>query len=126
MKNFEPLNELELYLLAAKKNEIPVEIFLKNFVHSNLALPSATLVETDGNLFNPIVYDKYGTKMLAAFSDKSRIGELVKIGHYCIMMNALQILQRIPSGHGLVVNPGHTVGFDISPEGIAKIVKDFA
>lgn len=121
---FTPLNVLEASLLSAKIDEISVESFIVEFINSDLALPSATEVMEDGAGFEPILYDKLGTKMLAAFTDKTRIGELVKIAKYCLVMNALQVLRRIPLGYGLVLNPGHEVGLELSSDGIAQIIKD--
>lgn len=124
MKMFEPRNELEASLLSAKNQEIPVPTFLRQLTQSDLALPSATEVKDDGTGFSPIIYDKQGTKMLGVFTDKTRIGELNHIAQYCLTMNGLQVLRRIPSGYGLVINPGLEVGLDLSPDGILRIVKD--
>lgn len=98
--------------------------FLQRLIHSDLALPSATEVKEDGTGFNPILYEKQGTKMVAAFTDKARIGELIHIAEYCLMMNGLQVLRRIPLGYGLVINPGLEIGLELSPNGIMQIIKD--
>ena len=119
MEKFNPLNDFEWSLLAAKENKISVEIFLQKFVRSILALP-----QEDGSGFEPVLFDKIGISMLAAFTDKTRASYLSDIARYCLEMNGLEVLRRIPPGYGLVVNPGFGVGFELSPEGIAEIVKD--
>ena len=124
MKKFNPLNELEWSLLAAQENKISVEIFLQKFVRSVLVLPAAKNVLEDGSGFEPVLFDKLGTNMLAAFADKTRASHLADIARYCLEMNGLEVLRRIPPGYGLVVNPGFGVGLELSPEGIAEIVKD--
>lgn len=124
MKIFDPLNELESGLLSAKKNGIPVATFLQRLLHSDLALPSATEVKDDGTGFEPILFDKQGTKMLEVFTDKVRASQLEHVAKYCLVMNGLSVLRRIPPGYGLVVNPGLEVGFELSADGIAEIVKD--
>ena len=124
MEKFNPLNDFEWSLLAAKENKISVEIFLQKFVRSILALPTTKKVQEDGSGFEPVLFDKIGISMLAAFTDKTRASYLSDIARYCLEMNGLEVLRRIPPGYGLVVNPGFGVGLELSPEGIAEIVKD--
>lgn len=124
MENFSAKNELEVTLLAVINKKITLEEFLKKLLLSDLALPSATPVAGDGSDFQPILFDKNSVKMLAAFTDKERIGELSNIAKYCLTMNGLQVLRRIPCEFGLVLNPGHKTGLELSPEGIATIRRD--
>ncbi|KQZ34578.1 hypothetical protein ASD92_09885 [Massilia sp. Root1485] len=112
-------------MLAAQEKRIPVEEFIRQLVASNIALPSAVEVQENGSGFQPIIFDKLGTKMLAIFTDKARVTQLEHIAKYCLVMNALEMLRRIPSGYGIVINPGLNVGLELSPDGIAEIVKDF-
>lgn len=123
---FDPCNDLESSLCSAKNNEISVAEFLLHLVHSDLTLPSASEVEDDGAGFRPIIYDKNGTKMLASFTDKARMGGLLHIATYCLTMNGLQVLRRIPRGVGLVINPGLEIGLDLSPDGIVQIIRDMS
>jgi hypothetical protein len=74
--------------------------------------------------YAPVLYDRNSVPMLAAFTDKQRILEVPDLPKFCLLMKGLEVLRRIPPGHGLVINPGLAVGFDVSPEGIEKIVKD--
>ena len=68
MEKFNPLNDFEWSLLAAKENKISVEIFLQKFVRSILALPTTKKVQEDGSGFEPVLFDKIGISMLAAFT----------------------------------------------------------
>jgi hypothetical protein len=124
MKEFHPLNDLESSLLVAKGNGISIETFVQQLVRSDLALPTAKEVQGDGSGFEPILFDKQGINMLAAFTDKTRVSQLAHIAGYCLVMNGLEVLRRIPSGYGLVINPGLDVGFELSSEGIAEILKE--
>lgn len=124
MKEFHPLNDLEVSLLAAKENEISLETFVRQLVRSDLALPTAKEVQSDGSGFEPIIFDKQGSSMLSAFTDKVRVSQLAHIARYCLVMNGLELLRRIPPRYGLVINPGLDVGFELSSEGIAEILKE--
>jgi hypothetical protein len=125
MNEFSPLNKLESMLLAAKQGRVPVNEFLQQLWSSEIALPTANEVEMDGFGFAPIFFDKEGVSMLAAFTSKDRVGQLAAIAKYCMVMNGGEVLRRMPKGHGLVVNPGLHVGFEISPSGIAEIVSEY-
>lgn len=124
MNEFLPLNELEFGLLAAKCNEISISEFVRKLVASDLALPTAAEVQEDGTGFVPILFDKQGTKMLAAFTDKVRASQLEHVAKYCLVMNGLSVLRRVPPSYGLVINPGLEVGFELSADGIVEIVRD--
>lgn len=123
--DFRPLNELEICLLAAKSNRTTVDDFVRKLVASDLAFPTAGEVQQDGEGFSPLIYDRNGTSMVAAFTDKTRLSQLSAIAPYCLVMNALQFFMRIPRGCGVVINPGFSVGLELSPDGIANIVRDF-
>jgi hypothetical protein len=126
MTTFMPLNSLEVALVQAQDGILPVQKLLQILVESDLAMPSATEVIEDGSGFQPLLFPKGEAQMLACFSDKSRIGEFSSLAPYCLVINGRDVLRRMPLGYGLVINPGAATGFDISPDGIAKIIEDFA
>ena len=49
--------------------------------------------------------------------------EMVQLG---ARMQMLEVLKRVPGGYGVVVNPGTSLGLELSPAGIGEILKDFA
>jgi len=123
MSAFTPLNDLEKSLVDARENRISIEDFLGHLARSNLALPSAGHVEPDGSGFQPVVFDKDGTGLLAAFTDKTRAVQMSSIATHCATMNAAVLFQRMRPDHGLVINPGLDVGLELSPQAIALIVQ---
>lgn len=123
--NFSPLNSLEKALVSAKTGAMPIKEFIATLLMSDLAVPSTTEMQADGSGLTPLFFDKEGIGMLAAFTDKSRISELTNVARYCLIVKAFDLLKRMPREYGLVINPGCDVGFDISPDGIREVVKDF-
>jgi hypothetical protein len=122
---FTPVNRFEAALVLAEEGKGSVADLMKLFVDSELAVPSAGEVMQDGSGFQPLLFPKEKSQMMACFSDKSRIGEFAAMAPYCLVMKGKDILRRMPPGYGLVINPGNSIGFDIAPEGIASIVNDF-
>jgi hypothetical protein len=123
--NFRPLNDLEKALVSAKEGALPMKKFIALLLVSELAVPSTTEMRADGTGLTPLFFDKEGVGMLAAFTDKSRISKFTDVAHYCLAVKALDLLKRMPTEYGLVINPDCEVGFDITPSGIREIIKDF-
>ncbi|MBA3940099.1 MAG: hypothetical protein C0520_02690 [Sphingopyxis sp.] len=100
--------------------------FLRLFSESDVIVPSGSEIMPDGSGFQPVLFDKGGTQMVACFTAMERIGDFSRLAPYCLSINGSEFLQGIPDGYGLVVNPGQSVGFDVTPEGLRQIVVDFA
>lgn len=124
-QSFVPMNELESMLVQAKNGQAPVSDLIRALVDSDVALPSRSEVLADGKGFEPLLFSKEKVQMVACFTDKSRIGEYVKMTPYCLVMKGKDFLRGLPSGHGVVINPGQEVGFDISPDGVSEVLNDF-
>jgi hypothetical protein len=120
------LNKLDVALQQAQTGQLSLAELLATLMDSEVAVPSATEILQDGTGMQPLLFPKEGVQMLACFTDKSRIGEFSALAPYCLVLTGRELLRRIPAGYGLVVNPGTPIGFDVSPEGVARIVKDFA
>ncbi len=123
---FAPLNDFESRLARAQRGEIPVKDVLTSLVAADIALPSAAPIGEGWTGFQPLLFSKDGVPMLACFSAKERMTDYADMTPYCLVVKGRELLRRIPPGHGLVVNPGQPVGFDVPPAGIAKIKTDFA
>lgn len=120
-----PLNEFESRGAQAQRGELAIKEVLASLASAELASPSATAVQEDWSGFQPLLFSKSGVSMLACFSAKERLADYVDMAPYCLVIKGAELLRRIPAGHGLVVNPGQPVGFDVSPEGIAQMVTEF-
>jgi hypothetical protein len=124
MTAFNPVNDFETALVDARAGNLSVQELLHEFAHTQVAVLSATEVRKDGSGFQPLLFPKEGVPMLACFTDKSRVGEYADIAPYALTMTGRDLLRRMPPDHGLVVNPGSSVGFDMPPEGIAQLVRE--
>jgi len=125
MTDFHPRNNLESALERARSGQISMPDFFHLLAKSDLAVPSVSAVEPDGSGFQPLLFDKEGAQMVACFTAIERIGEFAKRAPYCLTVQGNMFLRRIPAGYGLVLNPGQPSGFDIAPEGVSRIAKEF-
>lgn len=126
MNDLTPLTPIEALLQSAMDGKTPIGAFMKAFVASDVVLLTGSLVTPDGSGFDPLLFDKQGTLHVAVFTHMERVGFHSQQAPHTIRMQMLEVLKRVPGGYGLVVNPGTSLGLELSPAGIGEILKDFA
>lgn len=127
MNDFVPVNEFEGLLERSQAGVAPVGALMMALLEAQLVIPSFNEVQDNWAGFEPLLFDKNGVQMLACFSDRARIqeaGQVVRGAPYCLEIYGRGLLRRMPRGYGIVINPGLRTGFDITPEGIAKLLRD--
>ncbi|MBU2049604.1 MAG: SseB family protein [Gammaproteobacteria bacterium] len=126
MNDAAPQTPIETLLKTAMDGQLPIGLFMKAFVASEVVLLTGSLVTPDGSGFDPLLFDKQGVLHVSVFTDMSRVGFHSQQAPHTIRMLMLQVLKRVPGGYGVVINPGTSLGFEISPSGVSEILKDFA
>ena len=63
--------------------------------------------------------------MVGCLTAAERIGEFANMAPFYLEVTGKQFLQRLPPDYGLVITPGWSIGFDISPQAVAKILANF-
>jgi len=126
MNDAAPRTPIETLLKTAMDGQLPIGVFMKAFVASEVVLLTGSLVTPDGSGFDPLLFDKQGVLHVAVFTDMSRVGFHSQQAPHTIRMLMLEVLKRVPGGYGVVINPGTSLGFEISPSGVGEILKDFA
>lgn len=126
MNDAAPQTPIETLLKTAMDGQLPIGLFMKAFVASEVVLLTGSLVTPDGSGFDPLLFDKQGVLHVSVFTDMSRVGFHSQQAPHTIRMLMLQVLKRVPGGYGVVINPGTSLGFEISPSGVGEILKDFA
>ncbi|WP_312112621.1 SseB family protein, partial [Stenotrophomonas indicatrix] len=117
---------IETLLQTAMAGQLPIKAFMQAFVASEVVLLTGSLVTPDGTGFDPLLFDKQGVLHVAVFTDPARVGFHSEQAPHQIRWLMLDVLRRVPGGYGVVINPGTTLGFEISPAGVGEILKDFA
>ncbi|MFP3580722.1 SseB family protein [Arthrobacter sp. fls2-241-R2A-200] len=123
----QPLNELELKLAAAEQPDAnPVEVILA-FLNNEVYLVSSEAVDGPDSSVEPLVLaNADGQPVLAVFSHPSRVDErFLEAAPHVLGTLGSAILGNIGNELGMVINPGSEYGFEIDPEGIANIRRDF-
>ncbi len=125
MNIFVPLNELESALSKTQTGSIPRKQFIQLLVDSELTVSSVTEIMPDGSGFLPLLLKKEQAQMLVCFTEHERIGKYAEMAPYCVNIHGKDLLQRLPEGFGLVINPGLSVSLEITPKEMPQLLKDF-
>lgn len=126
MNDAAPQTPIETLLKTAMDGQLPIGLFMKAFVASEVVLLTGSLVTPDGSGFDPLLFDKQGVLHVSVFTDMSRVGFHSQQAPHTLRMLMLDVLKRVPGGYGVVINPGTSLGFEVSPSGVGEILKDFA
>ena len=121
-----PLTPVETLLQTAMDGALPIRAFMQAFVASEVVLLTGSLVTPDGSGFDPLLFDKQGVLHVAVFTDPARVGNHAQQAPHQIRWLMLDVLRRVPGGYGVVINPGTSLGFEISPAGVGEILRDFS
>ena len=123
--SFCPTNELEEILVQLISGRLAFTEFLKSLMDADVHALSATDLHPDGTGFQPLLFDRDIGTLLAVFTSRDRGTMFSDRLPYCLTLNGRQFFGWIPAGFGIVLNPGSTVGFEIPPEGVQNIRRDF-
>lgn len=122
-----PLNELEEKLaLGDQPGGSPVDVILA-FLNSEVYVVSGDGIEGADSEVQPLVLaNADGDPVLAVFSHPSRVDEpYLEAAPNILGTQGAAIIANIGDELGMVINPGAAYGFEINPEGIANIKRDF-
>ncbi len=116
---------LESAIRAAHAGTLSSAEVVRTLATGKLAVPSKTEVQDSLSDMRAVVLDKDGKSFLAVFSTVERAAALRNMAAYCVLVDALTVLQSLDADLGVVVNPGTDVVMEISADGVRRIVQQF-
>jgi len=122
-----PLNELEEKLATGGQPDAnPVDVIL-SFLNSEVYIISSDTVEGMDSQVEPLVLaNADGDPVLAVFSHPSRVDQqYLEAAPNVLGTQGAAIIANLGDELGMVINPGAAYGFEINPEGVANIRRDF-
>ena len=123
----QPLNELEEKLARGEEPDAnPVDVILA-FLNNEVYIVSSDALEGPDSQVEPLVLaNSSGKPVLAVFSHPSRVGEqFLEAAPNVLGTQGAAIIGNLGDDLGMVINPGAAFGFEIDPEGVANIRRDF-
>ena len=122
-----PLNDLEEKLATGGQTDAnPVDVIL-SFLNSEVYIISSDTVEGVDSQVEPLVLaNADGDPVLAVFSHPSRVDQqYLEAAPNVLGTQGAAIIANLGDELGMVINPGAAYGFEINPEGVANIRRDF-
>ncbi len=126
---FIPKNELETKLLAAWEGSLSGDEFMQELLVSEVFMP----IEDDevmqgvqrSSHAQPLVLEaEDGTQVVAVFTSPDRAKFFLKdfpLYGGGLLTEFKWVLEKMGSGHGVALNPGCEVGFDMAPEMLSQL-----
>ena len=131
MVSFEPSNELERDLRRCQEGQIDFALLLQRLLASQLfVLLDYEIPEENPRLTAPplMLRSQAGYAVFALFTSPDRAASFVQqfpTYSYGLLVEARWLLSTLSAAAGLIVNPGSSGGFEMPPEGFAKLKRDF-
>jgi hypothetical protein len=125
--DLQPLNDLEEKLAVGEQPDAnPVDVILA-FLNNEVYIVSSDALEGADAQVEPLVLaNSSGNPVLAVFSHPSRVAEqYLEAAPNVLGTQGAAILGNLGDDLGMVINPGAAFGFEIDPEGVANIRRDF-
>ena len=123
----QPLNDLEEKLATGDQPDAnPVDVIL-SFLNNEVYIISSDAVEGEDAQVEPLVLSNAeGKPVLAVFSHPSRVDQqFLDAAPNVLGTQGAAIIGNLGAELGMVINPGSAFGFEIDPEGVANIRRDF-
>ena len=123
----EPLNDLEEKLATGNDPDAnPVDVIL-SFLNNEVYIISSDALEGEDSQVEPLVLSNAeGNPVLAVFSHPSRVDQqFLDAAPNILGTQGAAIIGNLGDELGMVINPGSAFGFEIDPEGVANIRRDF-
>jgi hypothetical protein len=126
---FIPKNELEKKLLAAWEGSMSGDEFMQELLVSEVFMP----IEDDevmqgvqrSSRAQPLVLEaEDGTQVVAVFTSPDRAKPFLKdfpLYGGGLLTEFKWVLEKMGAGHGIALNPGCEVGFDMEPEMVNQL-----
>ncbi|MBT2596361.1 SseB family protein [Arthrobacter sp. ISL-72] len=123
----QPLNDLEEKLATGNDPDAnPVDVIL-SFLNNEVYIISPDALEGEDSQVEPLVLSNAeGKPVLAVFSHPSRVDQqFLDAAPNILGTQGAAVIGNLGDELGMVINPGSAFGFEIDPEGVSNIRRDF-
>lgn len=110
------MNELDQLLKSYKAGETSRLDMLAQLVALPIVLPSATEIDAQGAGYEPLIFDRLGTHMVAAFSNEELAAKYADSHPHLKAITAGAFIELLKPEVGLVLNPHIQTSLEMVPE----------
>jgi hypothetical protein len=124
MLAFEPESDIEQRILDVQAGKYSADALIRELANHDLYIPSKGEMQQDGSGFVPVLLDQGGMPFVMVFTALSR--QPRDLAEYLLKANGAAFFRRLPSGYGVIFNPGYDAQLLLPPEGVAMLKRDLA
>jgi hypothetical protein len=119
---FEPQTYIEQRILDVRAQTYSADALMREMADHDLYIPSKGEVQEDGRGLVPVLLDQGGMLFVMVFTALSRRPR--GLAEYLLKANAGTFFRRLPSGYGVIFNPGYDAQLLLPPDGVAMLKQD--
>ena len=119
---FEPQTAIEQRILDVQAQTYSADALMREMANHELYIPSKGDVQEDGRGFVPVLLEQGGMSFVMVFTALSR--QPRGLAEYLLKANAGTFFRRLPSGYGVIFNPGYDAQLLLPPDGMAMLKQD--
>jgi len=122
----EPQTHLETVLVAGQADPGMAGTVIGTFLREEVYFLSREEVgESTENVQPLLLQNSDGSPLIALFTHVDRIpATYIEEAPFAVRVVGAAVIDNL-QGAGMVINPGHPIGFEIGPEGVESIRRDF-
>jgi hypothetical protein len=120
----DPNPGIETALAEAMAGRLDMREFLFQFGDAGIIVPSGVDFSADPTVFSPMMFSPDDVPLMAVFTARDRANAWRAEAPHSTTMTGLTVFERLPSGVGIVVNPGFGLGFEMQPDGVPAILAE--
>ena len=119
---FEPQTAIEQRILDVQAQTYSADALMREMANHDLYIPSKGEVQEDGRGLVPVLLEQGGMPFVMVFTALSRRPR--GLAEYLLKANAGTFFRRLPSGYGVIFNPGYDAQLLLPPDGVAMLKQD--
>src|SRR5882757_4480608 len=119
---FEPQTDIERRILDVQAQTYSADALMREMADHDLYIPSKGEVREDGSGYVPVLLDQGSMPFVAVFTALSRLPP--GLAEYLLKANGGAFFRRLPSGYGVIFNPGYDARLLLPPDGVAMLKRD--
>jgi len=121
---FVPETELERRILEVQADCHPADALMLELAGAELCIPSLAKVQDGWRGYVPVLLEQNGVAFVAVFTAAFR--QTLAFAPHLLRAPGKPFFLRLPTGYGLVFNPGYDAEMFVAPEGVAMLKQDLA
>jgi len=121
---FAPETEIEHRILEVQAGRYPADTLMLELANSDLCIPSRAKVQDGWHGYVPVLLEQNGIAFVAVFTAASR--QTRDFADHLLRSNGKPFFLRLPSGYGVLFNPGYDAQLFLPPDGVAMLKHDLS